>query len=219
MGRTRPELHGLSEALLYELQMLFGTAQALRDDLQGSKIGQLPWPEKMACIEAFAIHARVLEAFLWNAPNKRFPEDALAIDYFDERVWEAIRVRVQRSELDPLRDRAGHEVAHLSYKRVGKAEAARLWKFDVIAGVIGNAFRLFLENVDPDLLCEGFEGRLRRSWPTYLNAPIAMSFPPNCETSPAIGVASQSLVEAEQLHQATFEEMLPKNRPRSVRSV
>lgn len=194
--------------------MLFGTAQALRDDLQGSKIGQLPWPEKMACIEAFAIHARVLEAFLWDEPRKRFPDDALAIDFFEEGVWEAIRQRVQRSELDQLRDRAGHEVAHLSYKRVGKAETARRWKFDVIAGVIGNAFRLFLEYVDSDLLCEGFEQRLRRSWPEYLNHPIAMSFPPNCETSPAISVASQSLMNVEQLHQATFEEMLPRDRPR-----
>lgn len=42
----------------------------------------------------------------------------------------------------------------MSYKRVDKPEAARQWKFDVIAGVIGNAFRLFLENVAPDLLCD-----------------------------------------------------------------
>jgi hypothetical protein len=73
----------MSEALLYELQMLFGTAQTLRDEVQGSKVGQRPWPEKMACIEAFAIHARVLEAFLWYDPHKKFREDALAIDYFD----------------------------------------------------------------------------------------------------------------------------------------
>jgi hypothetical protein len=85
-------------------------------------------------------------------------------------------------------------VAHLSYKRVGKAEDARLWKFDVIAGVIGNAFRLFLQYVDPDLLCEGFEQHLRRSRPTYLNAPTAMSFRPNCKTSPAIAVPSQGLL-------------------------
>lgn len=204
----------MSEALLYELQMLFGTAQALRDEVQGSKVGQLPWPEKMACIEAFAIHARVLEAFLWDEPRKRFPDDALAIDFFDEGLWEMIRERVQRSELDQLRDRAGHEVAHLSYRRIDKAEDARNWKFDVVAGVIGNAFRLFLENVNSELLFEGFEQCLRRSWPEYLNFPIAMSFPPNCENAPAIAVASQSLQDVEQLHQATFEEMLPRNRPR-----
>jgi hypothetical protein len=214
MRRSREELQGISDALLYELQMLFATAQALRDEVQGPKVEQLPWPEKMACIEAFAIHARVIEAFLWDAPNKRFPDDALAIDFFHHGIWETIRDRVQRSELDQLRDRAGHEVAHLSYKRVNKAEEERRWKFDVIAGVIGYAFRLFLEHVDAKLLCEDFEQRLRRSWPEYLNLPTAIGFPPNCATAPAIAVASQSLQDVEQLHQATFEEMLPRDRPR-----
>lgn len=212
--RTRDELQRISDVVLYELQVLFGTAQALRDDVQGPEAGELPWPQRMACIESFAIHARVLEAFLWDEPRKRFPDDALAIDFFSEGVWESIRVRVQRSELDQIRDRAGHEVAHLSYKRVNKTEEARRWKFDVIAGVIGNAFRLFLESVNAELLCDGFEQRLRRSWPEYLNYPVAMSFPPNCETAPAITVASESLQDVGELHQATLEEMMPKDRPR-----
>jgi len=212
MRRPPIELQGVSDAVLYELQVLFGTAQALRDEVQGPTQGTLPWPQKMACIEAFAIHARVLEAFLWDKPNKRHPDDALATDFFADGEWEAIRGRVQRSELDELRDRAGHEIAHLSYKRVNKAEEARRWKFDVIAGVIGNAFRLFLQNVDSDLLCDGFEQRLRASWPEYLNFPIAMSFPPNSDAAPAITVASQSLQDVRLLHQATFEEMLPTDR-------
>jgi hypothetical protein len=211
--RTRDELQKMSEAVLYELQVLFGTAQALRDEVQGPTAGELPWPLKMACLEAFAIHARVLEAFLWDIPRKRFPDDALAIDFFEPGEWEGVRERVQRSELDELRDRAGHEVAHLSYKRLDKSEDDRRWKFDVIAGVIGNAFRLFLENVNPDLVHPDFERLLRRSWPEYLNFPAAMSFPPNCETAPAISAASQSLEDVDQLHQATFAEMLPHNRP------
>jgi hypothetical protein len=213
MRRPREALQGISDAVLYELQMLFGTAQVLRDEVRGPTRGLLPWPQKMACIEAFAIHARVLEAFLWDRPSKHHPDDALAIDFFDDGEWEAIRGRVQRSALDGLRDRAGHEIAHLSYKRVNKAEEARRWKFDVIAGVMGNAFRLFLENVDPDLLCGGFEGGLRATWPEYLNFPMAMSFPPDCDTVPAISVASQSLRDISQLRQATFEEMLPRDRP------
>jgi hypothetical protein len=150
---------------------------------------------------------------LWGKPNRNHPDDALASDFFGDGEWEAIRGRMQRSALDELRDRAGHEIAHLSHKRVNKTEEARRWKFDVIAGVIGNAFRLFLENVDPELLCAGFEERLRASWPEYLNFPVAMSFPPDCDTAPAITVASQSLQDVGQLHQATFEEMLPRDRP------
>jgi hypothetical protein len=218
MRRTREELQGVSDAVLYELQMLFGTAQSLRDEVQGPTQGTLAWPQKMASIEAFAIHARVLEAFLWDKPSKHHLDDALAIDFFADGEWEAIRDRIQRSELDELRDRAGHEIAHLSYKRVNKADDARRWKFDVIAGVIGNAFRLFLEHVNPDVLCNGFEHRLRASWPEYLNFPIAMSFPPNCDTAPAITVASESLQDVGQLHQATFEEMLPKDRPQDRRT-
>jgi hypothetical protein len=214
MSRTSQELDGISDEVLYELQVLFGTAQVLRDEVQGPTQGTLPWPQKMACIEAFTIHARSLEAFLWGKPSKHHPDDALAIDFFDVGEWEAIRGRVQRSALDDLRNRAGHEVAHLSYKRVDKTADVRLWKFDVIAGVIGNAFRLFLENVNPDLLCDGFEERLRASWPIYLNLPIAMSFPPDCDTTPAITVASQSLQDVSQLHQATLEEMMPRDRPK-----
>jgi hypothetical protein len=166
----------------------------------------------MACVESFVMHARVLESFLWDGPRKAYPEDALAIDFFEAGEWEAIRERIQRCELDGLRFRAGHEIAHLSYKRVNKPEGARLWKFDVIAGVIGNAFRLFLENVVPDLLCKNFEERLRATWPQHLNHPIAMSFPPNCDTLPALTVASQGLRDISELHQATIEEMLRGHR-------
>jgi hypothetical protein len=164
-------------------------------------------------VEAPEVHARVLEAFLWDVRRKSYPDDALAIDFFEDGKWEAIRERVQRSALDDLRDRAGHEIAHLSYKRVNKPEDARRRKFDVIAGVIGNTFRLFLEHVPPDHLCDGFEDRLRATWPDYLNLPIAIGFPPDCDTAPAITVASQRLQDISQIRQATFEEMLPQNRP------
>jgi hypothetical protein len=195
------ELRGMSADLLYELQMLFLMADRLRRHQNGDLV--LPEDITMACIESFAIHARVLEAFLWNAPRRAYPDDALAIDFFEDGEWETIRDRVQRSELDDLRSRAGHEIAHLSYKRVNKPEAARQWKFDVIAGVIGHAFRLFLENVAQGFLCDDFEERLRATWPQYLNFPIAMSFPPNCDTVPAITVASQSLQDISHIQQAT----------------
>lgn len=213
MRRTIAELRAMSDELLYELQMLFGSAQTLRDDIQGPEKGSRPWAERMASFEAFAIHARVLEAFLWDKPSRRHPDDALAIDFFPDGVWEETRKRIQRSELDDLRDRAGHEIAHLSYKRLHETPETRKWKFDVIAGVVGQAFRLFLDKVDPSFLRDDFEKLLRASWPAYLNSPIAMSFPPNCDATPAISGATQSLADTSQLHQATFEEMLPDRRP------
>ena len=46
MKREADELRGISEALLYELQMLFGTAQALRDDIQGAAQETMSWSQK-----------------------------------------------------------------------------------------------------------------------------------------------------------------------------
>jgi hypothetical protein len=57
MRRTREQLQGISDAVLYELQMLFGTAQLLRDEVQGPTQRTMPWPQKVACIEALAMHA------------------------------------------------------------------------------------------------------------------------------------------------------------------
>ncbi len=134
----------------------------------------------MACIESFAIHARGLEGFVWgDRKGDRYPNDAYASDYFPPGEWEALRRRVQRSGLDGVAARTGHEVAHLSYKRTQKVEADREWPFDVIAGVIGRAFRLFLENVPSDHVVGDFEDRLRSTWPAYLNYRVAISFPPD----------------------------------------
>jgi hypothetical protein len=77
--------------------------------------------------ESLAIRAHVLGAFVWDSPRKAYRGDAFAIDFFGNGEWEAIRKDVHRSALDDLRDRAGHEIAHRSYKRVTKPEEARRW--------------------------------------------------------------------------------------------
>ena len=125
MRRQPEELRAISEALLYELQMLFGTAQALRDDIQGTAEEAMSWPQRMACIESFAIHARTLDAFVWGKPVRRFPDDVLAVDFFDDGVWESVRTRIQRSALDDLRLRAGYEIAHLRTTRGGTSLEVR----------------------------------------------------------------------------------------------
>ncbi|HEY1855581.1 MAG TPA: hypothetical protein VGG40_13440 [Solirubrobacterales bacterium] len=178
MSKTPQELRAFSEHLLYELQMLFRLADRLRAHSEGHE--QLPWEVEMACIESFAIHARALEGFIWaDRKGGRYPDDALAADYFLIGAWATLRQRVQRSALDGMAARTGHEVAHLSYKRSAKSEAERNWPFDVIAGVIGRAFRLFLEFVPADHVVDDFESRLRSTWPEYLNYRVAMSFPPD----------------------------------------
>jgi hypothetical protein len=178
MQRTAEELRNFSEHLLYELQMLFRLADRLRAHTDDAE--QLSWEVEMACIESFAIHMRALEQFVWgDRKDERFPDDAFAADYFPAGEWAELRKRVQRSAIDGLTARTGHEVAHLSYKRSAISSDERTWPFDVVAGVIGRAFRLFLENVSSDVIADDFETRLRGTWPSYLNQPVAVSFPPD----------------------------------------
>jgi hypothetical protein len=159
--------------------MLFRLADRLRAHVDGQKAFQ-SWEVEMGCIESFALHMRVLSEFIWGDPNpKRFPEDARAADFFPAGQWEELRGRVQRSQLKGLADRAGHEIAHLSYKRTQTPAASRDWKFDLMAAVIGRAFRLFLENVSPNHVIDDFEERVRSTWPEYLNFPVAVGFPPD----------------------------------------
>jgi hypothetical protein len=207
MSRRRGEhdLRSLSEHVLYEVQMMFRLADRLRAHVDGRE--ELPWEVEMACIEAFAMHTRVLFEFLFHDPKSRFPDDGFASDFFAPGEWEQIRERVQRSALDGLWDRAGSEIAHISYKRTSLADEARHWEFDVIAAVIGRAFRLFLENVSPAVVVDGFEQRMRATWPVYLNLPIAISFPPD---KGARSVATTTLQDLSDVRQATFEELLTR---------
>lgn len=204
MHRTADDLRAISEHLLYELEMLFGTANRLRD--HAKNVTELEWALHMACIESFAMHARSLEQFLWSDPSARFPDDAFAADFLPPGEWATRRAQVQRRALTSLKRRTGHEIAHLSYKRLLVAPDERDWPFDVIADVIGKAFRLFLEFVPGDALCDDLEQRVRRAWPEHLNFPVAMSFPP--DQNP-ISAATQPLPDPGQVRQATFNEMLP----------
>lgn len=203
MERTAEELRNFSEHLLYELQMLFRLADRLR--AHTDEVEELPWEVEMACIESFAIHMRALEQFVWGDPKgDRFPDDAYASDYFPAGEWAELRGRVQRSAIDGLTARTGHEVAHLSYKRSTISSEERTWPFDVIAGVIGRAFRLFLENVSQDVVADDFEKRLRDTWPEYLNYRVAISFPPD---QPPRSVATSMMRGS--VTPARFEDLLP----------
>ncbi len=167
---------------------MFLMADRLRRHLSGELV--LPEDIKTACVESLVVHVRSLEEFLWGNPQAAHPHDALASDFFPDGEWEETRKRIQNSARRKVGPRAGREVAHLSYRRLGRAEVARQWEFDVIACVIGVALRLFLDRVPRDSLCMDLESSLRAIWPEHLNYPIAISFPPNCETAPTVTIAT-----------------------------
>jgi hypothetical protein len=206
-GRPSAELQKVSEHVLYEVQMLFATATRLREHVKG--VQRLPWELEMATIESFAMHTRVLIEFLWREPQpgqkRRHKEDAFAADFMPPDEWQRVR-RPPETTLDGLWNRAGSEIAHLSYKRTSVLPEERTWEFDSIAGSIGRAFRLFLGNVDPANLAEGFEQRMRDSWPPYLNFPIAVGFPPS---SGALGVATGTLQDVAALKPVQDTDLIP----------
>jgi len=206
MRRTCGDRRAISEHLLFELQMMFLMADRLRRHLSGECV--LPDDIKTACIESLVIHVRSLEEFIWGSPHEEHPHDALASDFFSDGEWEETRKRIQKSSLRKVAPRTGREVAHLSYKRLGVPEEKRQWQFDVIACVIGVALRLFLEGAPRDALCEDFEPRLRGVWPEHLNYPAAVSFPPNCETAPAVTIATEPFDDLSEFRRASFDEML-----------
>jgi hypothetical protein len=168
--------------------MVFLMADRLRRHLSGEF--SLPEDIKVACIESLVIHVRSLEEFIRGSPQDEHPRDALASDFFADGEWEQTRKRIQNSSLRKVAQRAGREVAQLSYRRLGMTEEARLWQFDVIVCVIGNALRLFLDGADRQDLRGGFEMHLREVWPEHLNFPSAIGFPPNCDTAPAVTIAT-----------------------------
>lgn len=157
---------------------------------------------------------RVLFEFLWHDRKPRFPNDAFAADFFPEGEWEQLRERVLRSEPNGLWDRAGYEIAHLSYKRLARPETGRAWRFDLIAGVVGYAFRLFLERVSPALVADAFEQRMRSSLARISELTAAVSFPST--TNPRT-IASQTLQDLSQARVASFEGLLTYPDDRTLR--
>lgn len=167
----------LSGHLLYECEVLFGSAQVLEghttQDLQG--LTQLA---VVTLLESFTIHARNLHTFLFRSRGDRGvqKDDALAEDYFSNDEWSHLRPR-KEDTLAPLSKRVAKEIAHISYSRGSISDEAKNWNFAQIAGALGRPLRFFSESVAPEKVAEDFKERLWEMFPLYLRQPAALSFP------------------------------------------
>ena len=168
------ELKALSEHLLYEVEMLFKTADRLSAIAEGESV---PWEVRMALIEAFAVRARAMIEFLWQ-DETRWKEDALAVDFFEPGAWAELRPEME-STLGDVTRRAGQEIAHLTYHRVRVVEDAKGWPFVHIAAAIGRCLRPFADNVSPTRVALGFRERVYSTMPGFLGFPVAISWPPD----------------------------------------
>lgn len=119
--RDNPQLIEFSdEHLLYEVQMLYGSASALMDGISN-------WALKMASLEAFAIHLRNMLDFLYP-PDSMRDDSAIAEDFFDDpSVWKNQRPQKTQLLIDS-HQRTHKEVAHRTYARMAVALTAKPWK-------------------------------------------------------------------------------------------
>jgi hypothetical protein len=151
--RTVEELRKASGHLNYEVAMLMSLAQGLASGIAGQ--GTIA----NAMIESFVVHLRCVLDFLY-APKNRRDDDVIAQDYFDDQAtWEELRPSMS-AELSKARDRAGKEMAHLTYARLDVTPEAKPWPFVELTSEISDVLGVFLQNVDQNKL--GDEWRLRR---------------------------------------------------------
>jgi len=117
------ELHAFSgEHLYYELEMVFFTAPFCVHYREPKNVDEQVI--KNALLESFAIHVRVLKAFLFD-PRLRL-DDVIADDYVaDPGEWRRAREPVPEI-LMRASERTGGEVAHLTTRRQSEP-AAKHW--------------------------------------------------------------------------------------------
>jgi hypothetical protein len=87
-------------------------------------------------------------------------DDVIAEDYFDDpALWENLRLPIS-AKLRKARDRAGKEMAHLTYARLDVMPEAKPWPFVELTNEISGVLHVFLQNVDRNKL--GDEWRAQR---------------------------------------------------------
>ena len=147
--RTDEELKRSSKHLLYEVGMLMDLAHQLVSGKleKGSTLHN-------ASVEAFVIHVRNVMDFLYP-PKSLKPDDVVAEDFL--LGWESIRPDITAT-LDRARQRAGKEIAHLTYARLAVTPETKPWPLVEITRDISSALHPFLQNVPKEKLHEDWAG-------------------------------------------------------------
>lgn len=158
-NRSDEELRKMSdEHLLYEIKMLQEAARVMDkfappNETDANNEKDLDhWTIRNALVESFVTHARVLTDFLYDNRNK--PDDAIAIDFFnDPNDWWKRRPK-KGSLLEKTVDRVGKEIVHLSYRRL--SVLTKDWPFVKIASEILERIQKFAEIVPQDRVSDNF---------------------------------------------------------------
>jgi hypothetical protein len=140
------------EHLIYEVDTMLYALESLRRQKTGR-------PANVA-IAAFATSARCLRDFLWNRPQRKYRNDALACHFSDD--WNGRRgpIPPNLAEVDD-RGRFGQEVFHLTWNRISGADPCKSWPCGKIALEIGQALDLFAGLAREDALDDWTRRRLK----------------------------------------------------------
>jgi hypothetical protein len=145
---TDAELKEFSgEHLRYEMQMLF----IYRNILAGARRHATMEDTQRfaACLEAWAIHLRLLIDFLYD--HRGQGTDAIASDFIEDATiqkWKKARPK-KTADLQRAADRAGTQVAHLSYGR----KVLDPWdNFQELTEDISDRLRVFVDHAAPTRL-------------------------------------------------------------------
>jgi hypothetical protein len=157
--RGKDELREASDHLGYEMDMFFSLATLLA---WGEKSGELRFgsPRANAILEAFLVHARILDEFLY-AEQRRVPQDTMLAQHYCAE-WENRRPDPPGDFLDAaslrgleeqkksgcsgperLRDHINREIVHLGHSR--KDVTQRGWRVMRIAHLMWGVTRRFCE--------------------------------------------------------------------------
>jgi hypothetical protein len=160
-----------SEHLLYELQMLFGTARLLaRLEIAGESDFQ-DVVVYNALLESFTIHGRALLDFLYN--DNPYKDDIIASDFFDPGYW-LLKRPAKSPLLKTFHNDVHKRVAHLSYHRLS-VKPDEVWDYMNIANEIGLVLGRFRDTTSPHGLSQTFCEFLEGVAPSYKFFPTAKS--------------------------------------------
>ena len=165
--RSDEELAGFSEEhLRYEVRMLHGTAQALRDSArdQDGTIGRIT---RYALLESFLIHARVLINFLYDGP--KWDDDVAAEDFFDKNEQWTKHRPAKSCLLRENQERINKAVAHLTKVRAGLKPEMKQWECWEIENEIGGILVQFCTLAPECRLGDEFRSFVSKRWDSQID--------------------------------------------------
>lgn len=146
----------VAEHLMYEVDTLIYTTLEI-----GKCEGELSHGENVL-LDAFAVHARCLNDFLWRDRNARKPRDAFASDFCAPGEWKRARKQLPRRALVEIRNRGrfGREVVHLTYDRIDGSGEDKEWPCGDVLIELAGALGSFADLALPDRLWDRDRSKL-----------------------------------------------------------